>query len=142
MLNVELTDAAGGSNYRYSPRSVRLGSHDWVHNTWAFDNAASARENPEYESDMTIRFLAEQGIELPSEFIMSRFVRAVGKDARRELILSYLEPLAAHGRSLADFPDGGPPSEAYDRLSEEVTERSMAIFRELDEPDAPGDENP
>ena len=76
----------------------------------------------------------DQGLELPPELIMSRFVRAVGEDARRELILFYMEPLALHGHTLADFPDGGAPSEAYDRLSAEVTTRSLAIFRALEDP--------
>jgi hypothetical protein len=133
-FSIPPADQLAGSNYRFSPEPVGLGGQRWVHNTWAFDNAAAARENPGYESDRTIRFLADQGLELPSQLIMSRFVRAVGEDARRELILFYMEPLALHGHTVADFPDGGPPSEAYDRLSAEVTERSLAVFQGLEEP--------
>ena len=58
-------------------------------------------------------------------------MRAVGDDARRELILFYMEPLALHGHTLADFPDGEPPQVAYDRLSAGVKERSLAVFGRL-----------
>ena len=49
----------------------------------------------------------------------------------RKFILLYMEPLARHGRSLADFPDGGPPSDDYDRVSRSVTERSLRHFGSL-----------
>jgi hypothetical protein len=44
-----------GSNYRFSARRIRLGEHEYVHNTWAFDNRESAEDNPGAESDRTIR---------------------------------------------------------------------------------------
>lgn len=124
-------EQVAGSNYRFSPSPVRLGASDWVHNTWAFDHRASAEENPGRESDRTLELLAELGLRLEAELIMSRFVRAVGEDARRELILFYIEPLTASGHRLDEFPDGGPPSAVYDQLSTAVTERSLEIFRTL-----------
>ncbi len=83
-----------------------------------------------------MRFLVDEGLELDSELIMSRFVRAVGENARRELILFYLESLASHEHELADFPDGEPPREAFDRLSAEITRRSARLFEGLEETSA------
>jgi len=122
-----------GSNFRYTPERIELGDHAYVHNTWAFDLGETARLNPRAESAHTTRMLAENGYELPNEFIMSRFVTEVGEDSRSEFIIYYMESLRAHGKSLEDFPDGGPPIEAYDTLSQSVKQRSLeAIGWSLD----------
>ena len=120
-----------GANYRFSPERIDLGSHAYVHNTWAFDQREGATQQPGSESDRTLRYLDGRGLEIDDALIMSRFVREVGEARRRELILFYLEPLAARGHSLADFPDGGPVSSRYDSLSTKVTDESLSIFRTL-----------
>jgi hypothetical protein len=124
-------DGIAGSNYRFSPERIDLGGHGWVHNTWAFDLRAGARDEPGRESDRILRLLETRGLEVVAGWIMSRFVREVGPERRDELILFYLEPLDARGRSLAELPDGGPPSALYDELSAAVTAESLAIFRPL-----------
>ncbi len=124
-------EGLAGSNYRFSPQRVRLGPFDFVHNTWAFDHGANVRENPEAEGDHTVRFLEERDWRLPDELIMSRFVTEIGDDARNELILFYLVPLAELGRSLEEFPDGGAPTVAFDELSELVFRESVAAFEGL-----------
>ena len=60
-----------GSNYRFARDPIRLGSHDYVHNTWAFDTRKSARENPGKESDRTLRILSRNGymLEKPTAVI-------------------------------------------------------------------------
>jgi hypothetical protein len=121
-------DEIAGGNYRFSPKLVRIGSNDYVHNTWAFNHATDAQQNPGAESERTIKFLSEKGYKLDNELIMSRFVRAVGKESRKEFIIFYMEPVRTHGHSLADFPDGGPASPVYDRLSALITERSMSAI--------------
>jgi hypothetical protein len=119
---------AAGSNYRFSPKLVRIGNSDYVHNTWAFSHAADAKQNSGAESERTIEFLSGRGYKLDNELIMSRFVRAVGDESRKEFIVFYMEPLRTHGHSLADFPDGGPASQVYDRLSALITERSISAI--------------
>ena len=117
-----------GSNYRFAPAFVRLGDHDYLHNTWAFDTRVSAIENPGRESDQTLRLLAANGYRIDDEMIMSRFVRAVGENRRREVILFYMEPLRLHGHSLSEFPDRGPPSADFDRISATLDARARAAF--------------
>ena len=128
-------DQIAGSNYRYSPEPVKLGDHEFVHNTWAYDNAANVRDNPEAEAARTGSFLKDRGFELAGELIMSRFARAVGEDRRNELIIFYLEPLSRHGHTISDFPDRGPVSAAFDALSAKVVERSLASFEIIDSAD-------
>lgn len=120
-----------GGNYRYSPQRVRLGRHAYVHNTWAFDIRRSAAEAPGRESAHTLDLLARHGYEIGDDLIMSRYVREVGPDGRKELILFYIEPLAAHGHRLAEFPATDGPSDHYDRLSTRVTARGLDAFEVL-----------
>ena len=129
-FGIPKTDLAG-SNYRYTPRPVTLGDAEYVHNTWAFDNADGARRNPGAEAAATLELLADRGLRLDDALIMSRYARIVGSERRDELILFYIEPLAASGHSLADFPDGGPPSPAFDALSEAVIRRGFESFELL-----------
>jgi hypothetical protein len=63
--------------------------------------------------------------------MMSRYVRAVGDDRRKEIISFYVEPLAVNGHSLDEFPDGDPPTENLDRLSRKVTARGRSAFEVL-----------
>lgn len=121
-----------GSNYRYAPERVELGGLEFVHNTWAWDNGRSIRENPGSEPAHTARLLAEHEYEVSDELIMARFVTEVGPEMRDELIVFYIEPLAAHGKSLADFPDGGPPSDAYDGISTLIKQRSLRAITWLE----------
>ncbi len=115
----------GGGDYLFSPEPVRLGRHHYVHNTWVFNLPESIRQRPGAESEHTLRLLQQAGYRVPDEWIMSRFVRAVGEQQRHELILFYLEPLAASGFSLDDFPQDSPLSPALETLSRLVTQRSL-----------------
>ncbi len=124
-------DGVAGSNYRFSTEAVILGDAETIHNTWACDNAENARKNPGAEADRTRRFLAERGYRMDDEVIMSRWVRVVGEERRDELIIFYLEPLAVHGHRVEEFPDGGPVSDVYDRLSGRVTRRGRESFEIL-----------
>ncbi len=118
------TDLSGG-NYKFTPETVMLGGKEFVHNTWAFDNARSARENPDLEAAATLNLLKSKGYTLDGELIMSRFARAVGEDRRHELILFYIEPLADHGYTLANFPEDDAMSEDYEALSDGLRQRSL-----------------
>jgi len=119
---------AAGPSFRFSPQKVRLGQHDYIHNTWVFDAAASIEAKPEREMARTAKLLRDNGVELPSEMIMSRFVRVVDEAARHELIIFYLEPLTSTGLRVAQFVEGGRGAETIERLSDEVTARSKAAF--------------
>lgn len=62
---------------------------------------------------------------------MARYVRAVGEDARKEVIIFYMEPLRRNGHDISEFPDGGPAMESYDRLSSEIVARARSAFEVL-----------
>ena len=117
-----------GSNYKFSPTPVSLGGIGFIHNTWALDHAANASERPAMEAAATLALLKEKGYLIDDELIMSRFVQSFGENNRHELIIFYFEPLSSGGKFLKEFPDGGPPSAAYDTYSDAVTTRSLDAF--------------
>ena len=133
-FNIPPEEHIAGSNYRFAQQPVRLGQHDYVHTTWAFNTRESARENPGKESDRTLRKLDAHGYKVDDGLIMARYVRAVGEDARKEVIIFYMEPLSRSGHDISDFPDGGPATDTFDRLSSEVVARAGSVFDVL-----PGD---
>lgn len=120
-----------GSNFRYSPKRLYLGNDSYVHNTWAYDNGESVKNSPGAESSFTARLLEEHGYTMQDHLIMSRFVREVGPKQRDELIVFYIEPLSNYHKTLDQFPDGGPANEDFDRLSEEITRRSLNVIQVL-----------
>lgn len=125
-FSIPPAEEASGGDFLFSPERVTLGRGAYVHNSWAFDQGRSARNDPGAESARLLAFLAERGLALEDELIMSRMVREVGADGRAEIILFYMEPLSAHGYSLADFPPDAPVSEAFAALSELMLDRHLA----------------
>ena len=122
------TSQLAGGDYRYTDHFVRLGDAEYVHNTWAFDHASNARDNPGAESAKMLDFLEGRGLRLADELIMSRYMRVVGADRRNELIIFYMETLRLSGHTLGEFPEDGPPTEAYDVLSAAVSRRALRSF--------------
>lgn len=119
------------SNHRVSPERIDLGGFPFVHNTWAFDVVDNVDRNPHAESADTLELIRSGNLLLDTELIMSRFVTEVGPTHRAELILFYLEPLAAHGLTLEGLGESEVPSTDYIAASRSVTQRSLAVFDSL-----------
>lgn len=115
---------------RYSPAKVRIGTAEYIHNTWFFDAKAHIQENPQGELARTAQLFREQGFTLPDELQMSRYVRVVDAKRKSELILFYLEPLKETGYKAADFVEGGRGEAVFDHLSAKLTVRSDKVFKQ------------
>ena len=127
-FSVPPADEQSAGNYKFSPEPIELGGKAFIHNTWAYNNKASAEADPDLESASTLKLLTEKGYRLDDELIMSRFVRAVGDDSRHELILFYYEPLADHLWSLTNFPEEEGLTVEYDVFSDMIRSRSLESF--------------
>jgi hypothetical protein len=117
-----------GPNYRFTLEPVRLGDHDYIHNTWFFDAVTPVQDEPEKEWARTVRLLNRHGYTVPEAMCMSRYVRILDETRKSELILFYMEPVASTGFTLADFVEGGAGAKVFDRLSAEITARSENVF--------------
>lgn len=128
-FSVPPEDQQSGGDYKFSPEEISFGDASYVHNTWAFNQDDNAAANPDAESAATLAFLADRGLTLDPEVIMSRAVRVASDDARSELILFYIEPLATRGADLASFDPDGAMTDEYEQLSDAVTVRHLEVFR-------------
>lgn len=120
---------AAGPDFRFTLEPVRLGDHDYIHNTWFLSAQENIDANPGGELEQSAKLLEHHGYTLPEELRMSRFLRIVDEEARHEFILFYLEPLAPTGFQASQFVKDGAGAAVFDRLSAEVTARSLAAFR-------------
>lgn len=130
IFNYRIPDPSNqsGPDFHYSPEKVRIGDQDYIHNTWFFDAHANIRENPEGELVRTAQLFNENGVNLPRELQMSRYVRVMDAERKSELILFYMEPLKQTGYKIADFVEGGRGEKVFEEMSAALTKRSGAVF--------------
>jgi hypothetical protein len=119
-------------DYNIDAERVRLGALDYVHSTWAFDVEQSAREAPEAESARTVRLMVENGLKLPAELMMSRYVTEIGPEKRDELILFYMEPVAFTGKHLSELENSDEGRADYAVWAADLTARGLLAFRVAD----------
>jgi hypothetical protein len=118
-------------NYRFTDPRI-LGGQRFQHGTYAFSNAAIARERPGSEAPLTAAFLQAQGYTFADEWMMSRFVTVPDAARRHELILFYMEMVPATGHTLAEFYTGtGEDAVAtplWRQIAAGLTARSLQNF--------------
>ena len=123
-------------SYRWTPWSpVELAGMPFQHNPYLFSVKNSLKDDPENETTYTVKLLDERGYGYFDEWFMSRFARVVGAEKRYELIIFYIEDVAAQGMSLAQVSEDGGLREAYTYLGEEIGERALATFSILNQSD-------
>jgi hypothetical protein len=115
--------------YKYSITTpARLGSFEYQHSVIFDDNAATIREEPGKEADVTHRFLTAHGYFLEQELVMARFARPSDPQHKHEIIFFCFENLSPYGHSLADLSVGSdnPNKQA---IKKKVDENCRGAFR-------------
>lgn len=116
--------------YKYSfARAKIFRGHKFRHNTWAYSNKRSRADNPQNEGVLTEDFLNEKGYTLEDELMMSRFLTVPEEDKKHELILYYLENVSQTNHSIADFYKDNNTTPVWDKISRELTKRSLKSFQ-------------
>ena len=116
--------------YRYNFDTARkFGSHKFRHNTYAYSNRESRKENPQGEGVLTEDFLKQKGYELEDELMMSRFVTVPDAEKKRELILFYVENVSPTKQHVTDFYSGDNETEIWKQITKDLTERSLKAFK-------------
>jgi hypothetical protein len=117
------------STYRFElTNPVRLGSYDYRHNIWFWDNYANYLAHKSPDADSSYDLLRSKGYQLDAELAMSRFATIVGDDKRHELILFYIESLKVLGHKLEEFPEDKPASAEQKKIEQALDERSRKAF--------------
>jgi len=115
--------------YKYRiTNPARLGSFEYQHSVILDDHAATIREEPGKEADVTQRFLTARGYVLEPELVMARFARPSDPQHKHEIIFFCFENLSAYGHTLADL-SVGPDSPNIQDIKKKVDENCRGAFR-------------
>ncbi len=115
--------------YKYRiTNPARLGSFEYQHSVILDDHAATIREEPGKEADVTQRFLTAHGYVLEPELVMARFARPSDPQHKHEIIFFCFENLSAYGHTLDDLPVG-PDSPNKQDIKKKVDENCRRAFR-------------
>ena len=120
--------ASSQDTYKYRiTNPARLGTFDYQHSVILEDNAATIREQPGKEADLTQRFLNAHGYLLDPELVMSRFARPSDLQHKHEIIFFCFENLSAYGHSLADLSTSTASAIKHD-IKKEVDDNCRSAF--------------
>lgn len=119
-------------NYRM-PVRMTLGSHEYMVDDFAANLRRLKQEEPADSDSARVDDLLQQaGYAMPDDAIWTRFVRVIGEDRRRELLIIYMEDLKDLGLTAAGMPYGEPLSQEYAPLTDSVHERALHAFSILE----------
>jgi len=114
-------------NYNMSQAEL-IGKNKYRHNTWFYDSAKAAQENPKNEGAKTRAFLTEKGFKLQDQYMMSRFVGLASEDRKYEIIIYYHEMLnQTTGYTLDEYENSISKDEAKS-IRDSFIERSRESF--------------
>ena len=115
--------------YKYPIKNpARLGNFDYQHSVIMFDNDQGIAEDPGKESDVTKRFLVNQGYTLEPEQVMSRYARPADPQHKHEIIFFCFENLSAYGKKLLDFPEDSE-SPKKQAIKQKVEQDCQNVFK-------------
>ena len=130
--------------YRYNLTGKPVvAAYPFRSNGFAFDFPAAAAENPTRESAFTKTFLDEQGYKAPAEWMMWRSLTVADVPRRKEVIIFYVEDVAATGLTLDDLYQGDSATQDWIDIQKQLEIRANQSFRLTtlnadDMPDAAG----
>ncbi len=115
-------------NYNFD-NAEYIGKNKYRQNSWFYDSASLAEENPYNEGAKTRTFLKDKGFLLEDEYMMSRFVGLASEDRKHEIIIFYIEMLhGTTGYSLKEYENSISKEEA-DSIRTALVERSRNSFK-------------
>ncbi len=101
---------------------VRLGRNEYLHQTWPLENW------PLFQNDDMKRLLESRALTAPSRWLVNRYVRAVDKQRRAEIILFYVEPAGELPAPIADLGLGGTQRALWEPIARALAARATTVF--------------
>jgi hypothetical protein len=113
--------------YRYKfESSEQMGSLQFLRNCFAFSGGRETVRSPRGEAEMTDNFLISRGFQIPTVWLVSRFVTLGAADRKSEMIVFYME--GSDQLALQDLYDGEEPTKRWEALKPEITARARNAF--------------
>ena len=126
---VHFEHAVPGVDFSFNyPRHtmVRLGKHEYLQQSWPIEKW------PLFESPEMKKLLAKISASAPQRWLVNRYVRAIGKEKRSEIILFYLEPAGDLPAAVEDLGLGGARRDLWEPIQRALAERANAVFEVRD----------
>ena len=124
-LIVHFESAVPGTDFTFDyPRHTmaRIGRHEYLQQSWPIENW------PLFQSDPMTKLLRKYAVSAPPRWSVIRYVRAVGKDKRAEIILFYLEPAGELPAAVADLGLGGSQRDLWEPIAAALATRAKSVF--------------
>jgi hypothetical protein len=127
IVQFERVRPASSEVYRYSfEKAERIGSLQFIQNSFAFPGARDIKAAPKDEGEMTSNFLLAHGFRSPDLWLAARFVTLGAADRKSEMIVFYME--RNDQLRLSDLYAGDEPTAVWSRMKPEVVARARAAF--------------
>lgn len=119
--------------YHYpSEPIVTLRGRDFVHDTRFFDMAPWFAEQPGSDGERMANFLTQQGYDISTAMMRTRFIHLLDEQKRDELMIIYGEPLWMHGLTVEMLDDGGAAANQWPQLALDLYQRAITAFNICD----------
>lgn len=133
LLTVQFEGYLPDNDFTYDydvTRKVRLGAHDYLHDTGVLKLDAVLKRRPEGDIAAWVTWLRSQDYDYDkwNELIYSRFVRVIDVGKRNEILFLYFENLKDLGYGVDDLVSGGKHSGMLAGLSVQVDQRALDSF--------------
>src|SRR5262245_23378621 len=116
--------------YRYDiSNGLQIGGLRFRTSTFAYSSDEAARQNPLGEAPLMSAFLKREGYIVSDELMAARFATIAGAGRRHEMIIFYLQPVAATGFKRSDlYGTNEQPSEIGRKLGAQLIQESLRVF--------------
>jgi hypothetical protein len=118
--------------YNYAMQgNVVLGEHEYMYDDYVA-HSADIEQRPDSDGAQVMKLLRENGYERPDDTIRRRYVRLLGEDRRKEILIIYMEDLKPLGYTTSDLTTDGwlPPEHAA--VGEALHKRAQEGFTVLE----------
>jgi hypothetical protein len=122
------------NSYSYDyrmPGRATLGANEYLYDDRATD-LREAQIRPGSDWEAVTNLLKEKGFTFPNETIRTRYVRMLGEDRRREILVIYTEDLQPLGLTAGEISGDEGLLPEYAVVAKELHERAAAAFKILE----------
>ena len=111
-----LPDKLYSYDYDDSPLRLQLGDFEFYTDTTFVKVDPDRKRRRGTDGALARQLLASKGFELPAEYAYARMVYLTDETRRKELMIIFIDDLAAHGESATEILNAGPDSLRWQQL--------------------------
>lgn len=118
-------------DYDDSPLRVMLGDYEFFTDTDVFHNDPNRKRKKGTDGAMARQFLASRGYAYPDEVLYARLVYLTDDSRQKELMIIFMDDLAAYDMTAADLKEGGANVSRWPEIEQAHLERIKSTLTML-----------